>query len=244
MADETCTKCGRKIGTDEQAYLFESKVFCEECNPISDSDTSNRAIWIMWIVVAAGLAGFIGFFCGSLLTRPDREKVKAQIDKVVAEADERVAVIKKYLVVSTNALKEANEAIRKGTDAIEKGNLENESLREKIYTLGNRLRWLYQEKPKFNTVTLYRATVPFAVYALVYERDIAGLDQSVSVPYGPTEYVEKNARLRIKDTKYCVRTGSWWIHVEGSVYANSQSDYFEGWINYNVFMDAPLIEIK
>ncbi len=217
---------------------------CTECNSTTDFDASSRAIWIMWIVVAAGLAGFIGFFCGSLLTRPDREKVKAQIDKVIAEADKRVTEANKRVIKSTNALKKGNNALRKGNNALAKTNSKNDSLRVEINVLGNRLRWLYQEKPKFNTVTLYRATVPFAVYALVYERDIAGLDQSVSEPYGPTEYVEKNARLRIKDTKYCVRTGSWWIHVEGSVYANSQSDYFEGWINYNVFMDAPLIEIK
>ena len=183
----------------------------------------------------AALCLILGFLAGVLIRQPKINSLKKERDYTKIMSETRYQLI----VDQDMEIKRLDEMVQEIADSEEEWRL----LAAKYYDMLNPP--ISTEKPKYNPDTQYQVTVPLAVYALVFERDTMGLDQSVSSAYNPTDYIPNGSKIRIKDAKYCERTQSWWFYVTGSILVSSPpSERFEGWINSAIFVDAPLIEIK
>lgn len=83
----TCPHCKRSMSFEDEKlrdYLGDGLQEVEDNQPA-------RQTWIMIIIVAAALAGTVGFGGGALLTRPTRQRTNNEIAAVEATAQKQVA---------------------------------------------------------------------------------------------------------------------------------------------------------
>lgn len=102
-----CPHCFRTLS------LSDDKL--RECLPDDDTQAEGdnqlgRQMWIMIIIVAAALAGTVGFGGGALLTRPTRNRTAAEIESVRATAAEEA---QQATQIAEQTTKDAQQATAK-----------------------------------------------------------------------------------------------------------------------------------
>ncbi len=90
------------------------KVQCPNCNAVYGDDAtaqpSRRAVMVLIAVIAIAAGWAAGFFCGGILTRPNRQKVNAEIAGYKTQVADSMATADKYQNLYTLAMSKVAES--------------------------------------------------------------------------------------------------------------------------------------
>lgn len=99
------------------------KTTCPHCNTVHDADDATAQpsrLAVMILITVIGVAGgwTTGFFCGGILTKPNRQKVNAEIEAIRSEARNKIGAAQRIAIASDRDLQaqiQANHDLRDET---------------------------------------------------------------------------------------------------------------------------------
>lgn len=138
-----CISC-RKVLVAEPIIETAKLQVSEQSAPPS----SHRNRWIMAIIIFVALAWIIGFACGALLTRTNREEAKASIATIEAKAEKTQTTLQQKMQTAKAENRQLRNELKRAEDNLEQVTTELTQVRDELATEKANVRRL---KSKFDS---------------------------------------------------------------------------------------------